>query len=196
MSVVFDPAAHTYTVNGVKLPSVTEICRFLSYDRKSDKPWLAQQAADRGRRVHEYTVLLDYGEEPESMEPDCAGYVAAYRRFLRDYQPQWQGIETVLGSNYVGFAGTCDRYGEIDGRRVVLDIKTGSSVNKAVVKSQLDGYWALLSATKDFQAEDCLCLLLRRDGTYTLEDVSDVPSLLDCCETIHKTLSRKGMTIR
>jgi len=196
MSVVFDPATHTYTVDGVRLPSVTEICRFLSYDRKSDKPWLAQQAADRGTRVHEYTVMLDYGEEPEDIEPDCAGYVTAYRRFLHDYQPEWQGIETVLGSKSLGYAGTCDRYGVINGRRAVLDIKTGSSVNKVSVASQLAGYEMLLWSTKDFTADDPCCLLLRKDGTYVFEVLQIAFSAFSACQKINLLLSQKGMTIR
>jgi len=196
MSVFFDPAAHTYTVDGVRLPSVTEICRFLSYDRKSDKPWLAQQAADRGTRVHEYTVMLDYGEEPEDIEPDCAGYVAAYRRFLHDYKPEWQGIETVLGSKSLGYAGTCDRYGVISGRRAVLDIKTGSSIHKSLAATQLTGYWTLLGGTKRFFAKDRWCLLLRKDSTYWLENLNDAPELWEHCAAIHQALSKKGMTIR
>lgn len=53
MNITFDEAAHRYTVDGVEVPSVTTVCRLLAYDQKSDKPWLARVAADRGTRVHE-----------------------------------------------------------------------------------------------------------------------------------------------
>lgn len=42
--IQFHEASHTYTLDGVDLPSVTHICRFLAYDYKSDKPWLAEAA--------------------------------------------------------------------------------------------------------------------------------------------------------
>ena len=32
MNITFDEAAHRYTVDGVEVPRVTEVCRFLSYD--------------------------------------------------------------------------------------------------------------------------------------------------------------------
>ena len=47
MSVHFDPERHIYTVDGVQIPSVTEVCRFLAYDYKSSQPWLAEAAARR-----------------------------------------------------------------------------------------------------------------------------------------------------
>ena len=37
MSVHFDPEQHIYTVDGVQLPSVTEVCRFLAYDYKASQ---------------------------------------------------------------------------------------------------------------------------------------------------------------
>lgn len=42
MKITFDETTHTYTVDGRVVPSVTTVCRFLSYDQKSDKPWLGQ----------------------------------------------------------------------------------------------------------------------------------------------------------
>ena len=81
--ITFDEAAHRYTVDGVEVPSVTEVCRFLSYDQKSDKPWLAKAAADRGTRVHAACAAIDYGIDPEETE-DISGYLKAYRRFLKD----------------------------------------------------------------------------------------------------------------
>lgn len=72
--IQFNEATHTYTKNGVILPSVTEITRFLAYDYKTDRPWLAEEAARRGTAVHEACMLMDYGEEPEEL-PEIAGYL-------------------------------------------------------------------------------------------------------------------------
>lgn len=102
--IQFNEATHTYTKNGVILPSVTEITRFLAYDYKTDRPWLAEEAARRGTAVHEACMLMDYGEEPEEL-PEIAGYLTAYRRFLADYRPDWTLIEHPMGSVGMGYAG-------------------------------------------------------------------------------------------
>ena len=43
-TLLFFDQGHKYTLDGEELPSVTTITRFLSYDYKSDSPWLAQAA--------------------------------------------------------------------------------------------------------------------------------------------------------
>lgn len=140
----FDEATHTYNIDGTEVPSVTTVCRFLSYDQKSDKPWLAQVAAERGSRVHEACAMLDYGEEPEE-DPEIAGYLTAYRRFLKDYRPEWEGIEYITGDTETGLAGTVDRFGTLyDGIPCIVDIKTGSRLHDAPLRGQLTGYDRLL----------------------------------------------------
>ena len=37
-NLTFDEATHIYTLDGIQLPSVTEITRFCAYDYKSDRP--------------------------------------------------------------------------------------------------------------------------------------------------------------
>ena len=86
--ITFYAENHQYYIDGVEVPSVTTVCRFLAYDQKSDKPWLAREAADRGTRIHAACAMIDYGEEPEE-DFEIAGYLKAYRRFLKDYRPDW-----------------------------------------------------------------------------------------------------------
>ena len=43
--LTFDEATHPYPLDGIQLPSVTEVTRFCAYDYKSDRPWLAEAAA-------------------------------------------------------------------------------------------------------------------------------------------------------
>ena len=63
--ITFDAENHQYYIDGVEVPSVTTVCRFLAYDQKSDKPWLARVAADRRTPVHEACAMTDHGEEPQ-----------------------------------------------------------------------------------------------------------------------------------
>ena len=189
--ITFDEAAHRYTVDGVEVPSVTTVCRFLAYDQKSDKPWLARVAADRGTRVHEACSMIDYGEEPEE-EPDTAGYLKAYRRFLKDYRTDWEGIEYIAGDTILGVAGTVDRFGTLyDGRSCILDIKTGAQLHDAPLRGQLTGYRRLLAIDRSFYPDFLYALQLSKDGTYQLREVRQDDELLDACLFINKALERK-----
>ena len=192
MPISFDPDTHTYTIDGVEVPSVTTVCRFLAYDQKSDKPWLARVAADRGTRVHEACAMIDYGEEPEE-DFETAGYLKAYRRFLKDYRPDWEGIEYIAGSAVLGIAGTIDRFGTLyDGRTCILDIKTGSQLHDAPLRAQLTGYQRLLSGGVHLQYPYYLyALQLSKDGTYQLREVQRDDELLLSCIFINKAVERK-----
>lgn len=192
--LTFDEATHTYTLCGIRLPSVTEITRFCAYDYKSDRPWLAEAAAIQGTAVHEACALIDYGEDPEET-PEIAGYLKAYRRFLADYKPEWKLIEHPIGSILLGYAGTLDRFGTIDGAPAILDIKTGQ-LHDAALSAQLTAY-AELRQTETFllPPEPALyALKLSNDGTYILKRVEHRLVLLNACITLHHATERKKRT--
>ena len=189
--ITFDEAAHRYTVDGVEVPSVTEVCRFLSYDQKPDKPWLAKAAADRGTRVHAACAAIDYGIAPEETD-DISGYLKAYRRFLKDYRPDWEGIEYIAGDTILGIAGTVDRFGTLyDGRTCILDIKTGSQLHDAPLRAQLTGYKRLLAIDRGFYPDYLYALQLSKDGTYHLREVRQDDELLNACIFINSAVERK-----
>ena len=189
MPISFDPETHTYTIDGVEVPRVTTVCRFLAYDQKSDRPWLARVAADRGTRIHAACAMIDYGEEPEE-DFETAGYLKAYRRFLKDYRPDWEGIEYIVGSAVLGIAGTIDRFGTLyDGRTCILDIKTGSQFHDAPLRAQLTGYQWLLPP--NFTAKYLYALQLSKDGTYHLREVRPDDELLNACIYINNAVERK-----
>ena len=189
--ITFDTENHQYYIDGVEVPSVTTVCRFLAYDQKSDKPWLARVAADRGTRIHAACAAIDYGIEPEETD-DISGYLKAYRRFLKDYRPDWEGIEYTVGDAQLGLAGTIDRFGTLyDGRRCILDIKTGSQLHDAPLRAQLTGYKRLIAVNRSFYPEYLYALQLSKDGTYTVVDVRQDDELLNACMFIHNAVRRK-----
>ena len=189
--ITFDAENHKYYIDGVEVPSVTTVCRFLSYDQKSDKPWLARVAADRGTRVHEACAAIDYGLYPEETE-DISGYLKAYRRFLKDYRPDWDCIEYTVGDAQLGLAGTIDRFGTLyDGRRCILDIKTGTQLHDAPLRAQLTGYKRLLALDRGFYPDYLYALQLAKDGTYHLLEVRQDDELLNACIFINNAVERK-----
>lgn len=134
--IEFDAEKHEYTWEGQKIPSVSDILAPLSAERYAEiNPAVLQQAAARGTAVHEICEAMDYGLDPE-IEPGLEGYAQAYSDFLRDYFPKWELIEQIVyyrvnGDVYTApplFCGTVDRYGTIDEKPAVLDIKTYASL--------------------------------------------------------------------
>ena len=173
--VQFDEATHTYTLDGVELPSVTHIIRYLAVDKANNAdPTAALIARERGSAVHEATMVYDYsGEIPDDFPAEYAPYLEAYVQFVRDYKPQWTLIEHAMGddSDGMGYAGTLDRFGLIDGKFALLDIKTSYKVDIPSLSAQLAAYSKLLRKEQPIFNEDHVDLYglqLMRNGKYRL----------------------------
>lgn len=176
MELEFNSELHEYRINGKRVPSVTEICAPLTAgDMGKLNPAVIQAAANRGTIIHELTELIDYGTVVEDIElyPDIGGYILAYQRFLRDYNPKWTRIEYRLGSEELGFAGTLDRMGVIDDKPCILDIKTVAAAarpTKVSWAAQTSGYRLLCNGS----TLERYILLLKPDGKYSLYDIRDI----------------------
>ena len=193
--LTFDEATHTYALDGIQLPSVTEVTRFCAYDYKSDRPWLAEAAARRGTAVHEACALIDYGEDPEET-PEIAGYLKAYRRFLKDWKPEWKLIECPIADWNMKMAGTMDRFGIIHNAPAILDIKTGQ-LHDAALSAQLTAYKMIFSWDPRCgfgKIQALYALKLSKDGTYELRHVEPNSNLVNACRTLHKATERKKRT--
>ena len=143
--LLFEESTHTYTLDGVVIPSVTEICAPITCG-KYPPVGVVQQAAARGTRVHELCALYDMDALPDEIEAELVGYVKAWAAFCRDYKPVWRHIELPLCGEIdpgLPFAGTLDRIGKIDGQTRVVDIKTTASLDrpaKVALCEQITGY--------------------------------------------------------
>ena len=169
---LFEESTHTYTLDGVVIPSVTEICAPIT-SGKYPPVGVVQQAAARGTRVHELCALYDMDALPDEIEAECVGYVKAWAAFCRDYKPVWKHIELPLhGEIDPGqpFAGTLDRIGEIDGRTRVVDIKTTASLDrpaKVALCEQITGYeWLADVNDIDVSCGAGMGVQLFADGNY------------------------------
>ena len=182
---LFDEATHTYTLDGVVIPSVTEICAPITCG-KYPPVGVVQQAAARGTRVHELCALYDMDALPDEIEAGLVGYVKAWAAFCRDYKPVWTHIEFPLyGEIDPGqpFAGTIDRIGEIDGRTRVVDIKTTASLDRPAKVSlceQVTGYeW--LADLNDIHVYDGsgMGVQLFADGNYRVHLTAEIARKYD-----------------
>ena len=171
MGIEFNEEKHEYTLDGVKIPSVTEILSPITMSGYSKiNPAVLEHAAMKGTLVHEWCEMYDYGCAEDSVPSEIEPYCRAYMAFVRDYKPQWTMVEAVVYCDTMvtgnGFAGTLDRAGVIDGKECVVDIKTISSPTtkqhisvccQTAAYSLASGIWGRRYA-----------LYLKPDGTYRL----------------------------
>lgn len=171
MSLTFDQERHEYRWNGAVVPSVTQVLAPL-YDFGGIPRDVLARKASIGTATHLACELIDQGQEldPESIDPAVAPYVDAYRRFLDESKPTVIACEQRVFHPMLRYAGTLDRVYEIDGRRLLVDLKTTAEIH-AAVGVQLAGYlgtWQELKPSMERAA-----LQLRNDGTYRLVTFSD-----------------------
>jgi hypothetical protein len=163
----FDAQSHRYTLDGVELPSVTQILSPLNSAFRYASPAALDAARALGTAVHRACELDDAGVLDERSMADCLhGYVRAWRRFCADHQTHWLMTETAVCNPQMGYAGTLDRYGFVDGDKTVVDLKTGAALYPAV-GPQLAAY---AKAIPDASA--CtrrIAVLLRPTGHYDLQ---------------------------
>ncbi len=177
-SLEFNPDKHEYRVNGKVIPSVTELCGPLTYSKYRVDNAVVEQAAYRGTIVHEITALWDRGdlEDEGTLAADVGMYLMGWIKFCHDYSPEWQYIELPLACRT--FAGTLDRVGWIDGRLVVVDIKTTASMdraNKVALAMQLFGYWDLLGRNSiEASYYHSFGVQLKKDGNYSIIEADKV----------------------
>lgn len=185
--IAFFEDEHKYLVDGEEVPSVTTILNYMSdVEYGGINKAVLDQASIRGRLVHEYTELMDYDAMPDEVEYEVVGYLKAYAKFLRDYDIDWWYIEKILYNESVGYIGTADRIGTIDGEISIVDIKTLASPSKMAkftVSAQTEAYRRayigayidmLLDGKKPPAQPTCrYALYLGKDGEYNLVDLNE-----------------------
>ena len=124
--VVYDDTAHAYYLRGERVPSVTQI---LTLTGRIDTRWFNDAAADRGRRVHAWAQRIDErapivdAEIPEEIGAE----VEAYRGFVRDARPDYDGVERAFWHPILRYGGRPDRAcRRLFGTRATLELKTGA----------------------------------------------------------------------
>lgn len=144
---------------------------------------LWDEKASRGTTVHDLANSWSQGVEVE-VPADCLPYMDALEQFYRDWEPRWVEVErTVIYRGERPYGGSFDAIADlVDGRRWILDLKTGSSVWETVAL-QLAAYRyaehiGLYDETGDLigtepmiPVDACGVIHLRSDGTYGLVPV-------------------------
>lgn len=181
---------HEYTLDGEVLPSVSEVTRFLSREVYGEvTQYILENAADRGTRVHKACEALDEYGSVEADE-DILPYLQAYVLFRREHKVQWEKIEYSSYSPSRKYAGTIDRYGVVDGVRCIVDLKTSSSLQKALYGAGQNLYRMMLEE-QGMPVEKLFILHLQKDGSYKIVELAKDDSVALACLTLHNALKKK-----
>jgi hypothetical protein len=152
-----------YSENGVPVPSVTTILD--AYPKTADYyAWLKRMGEDsdtirdeagrRGSRVHDMTEKYDNGLEVSLIDSGSGdinlslyewSMFEKYVEFSTRFPHENIAIEMNVISEALGFAGTLDRIILLNGKRILIDIKTSNAI--------YDSYWLQLAAYRKLLAE-------------------------------------------
>lgn len=174
MIPLFDEATHTYTVDGVVVPSVSAVMGPLR-DFAGIPQAVLDAAAERGTAIHRACALLDLDDLDEStVGSEIAGYVDGWRRFTADHKPEWALIERPLYDPVNRYAGTPDRAGWVLDGWAVVEIKSTAELHPAF-GVQLAGYHRLVTVGADFdpQVTKRYVVQLLPSGKYRLGEFVD-----------------------
>lgn len=159
MTLDFDESSHTYTLDGKRLPSVTQIIQSLLPMPQVD-PWYLE----RGTATHKACELLDRGTlNFFSVDPAIENRVKAWIKFRRDWPAEIIANEKRLASAKHQFAGTVDRVFEHAGRAVIADLKNSVTPQ---VRLQLAAYSLLFTENVGGKACSAVAVELLESGEY------------------------------
>ena len=128
--ILFDPIEHTYTVNGKQKISVTTPIGLLKNFDNID-PAVIEKARIRGQAVHAATELWDSNDLGEC-DPKVLSYLNGWINFVTDTGFIVLLSEEPVYSAIYDYTGTLDRYGLMNSRPVVLDVKATAAVDDFV----------------------------------------------------------------
>lgn len=198
--LTFDEETHTYRYQGQIVPGVTSVLKPLMNLQFVDTDVL-DAASAFGVAVHKACELDDLGQlDEESLDDALAPYLAAWRKFSRDYEVQWNGVEKKVFHPQLRYAGTLDREGTLkaDPRRLqrvhaIVDIKSGTQLY-ASVGPQLAAYHRALNESSVTTKR--LAVQLKGDGTYVAKWHADADDFAVFCSllTLRNWCGRHGIT--
>lgn len=187
---IFHEKGHIYMLDGERIPCVSDLCRFLHKEIYKDAPpWQIEAAADRGTAVHKATEELDRNGNAEICE-EYAPYLEAYAAFRREHDVEWELIEHSDYHPVHGYAGTIDRYGKVDGKNTLVDLKTTYTVYKPLCGASLNLYRMILEYRQK-AVERLVIIHLKKDGKYRTIDIECDETVPFALIALHNVLKKK-----
>lgn len=138
MDIGFEPSTHTYTLDGVVVPSVTQVLSLLE-DWSHVNPEVLEAARVFGDHVHSAVHLWNTGElDWGSLDPPLVKTTEQWAQFIEDNDITIIASEVIVAHPLLKYAGRKDTLVEWDRRRCLIDVKSG--LLPRTVGPQTDAY--------------------------------------------------------
>lgn len=150
--IEFIEESHTYLIDGVIIPSVSEILNFIFPDKYSNIPkQILNTKANYGSKVHEAIECLEKNEELPKLNYLQEISIDQYRKLKDKYKIEVLEQEKMVSyKNY--YCGRFDMIAEINGTYSLCDIKTTAKLDKESLSWQLS-YYALAHNPDEYETE-------------------------------------------
>ena len=169
MSLRFDPDSHLYRVDGIIVPSVTQVLEDVGIVDYSRLPGSTREMAlRRGSAVHAACHYDDEGDLDETqLAEEILPYLRAWRKFCASVCWKWDRIEFRSHNAKYGYCGQLDRAATIPGKsaQVLLDIKTG--VAQHWTRYQVAAYAAFFENPRAYLR---MAVELHKDETFKVHE--------------------------
>lgn len=186
----YNEELHKYYVNGVEVPSVTDICSPISFQRLDAlQKSMLDRAKARGTRCHEIAEeYLLVGEiDIDEIETEYIPYVQQFVLWVKTYRPKVLYTEKRLWGK--DFAGTLDLICEIDGKIINVDYKFTSAMDKKSLSVQLEGY-DRLTKENGIRIDESWVLHIKKDG-YVFKPITKDKEWFDILLAHNKKMKEK-----
>jgi len=126
--LIFNSDRHEYSIQydpkkPIVIPSVTQL---LQYGHIVDSTFIAPHYAIDGSEMHTMTELIDQCLYEDTLtDSRVHAALVGYELFLQDHDVLWEQTEQITFHEELFYAGTKDRLGIIDGKRMLVDLKSG-----------------------------------------------------------------------
>jgi hypothetical protein len=139
-SLDYDEDAHSYKVDGVKVPSVTRIVD--ACFPKNLTEWavgvgeeeyrrVTDEALEIGNETHKNIESIIKGEGYLSVKNEgSCNSINAFDEWRDELNPEWLDAERKIYCDRFKYAGTVDAVAKINGRVCVIDFKTSKKIYK------------------------------------------------------------------
>ena len=179
--IEFEESTHTYKIDGVVVPSVSEIMTPLTslYYKEIDKNIL-DMACYRGSQVHK--AIEDFETWGEyTIDDKYKDYMLNYKIFKKFNEIEIINQEQRLTNGK--FAGTYDMLAKIDNKTILIDHKTSKEIHNNLLSVQFAGYNELCEAN-GIKVDEFYCLHLTK-SKYEFRKIEINKEIWKKCKDIY-----------
>lgn len=162
----FEEENHIYRVDGKAVPSVTQLMKRKFGGKYDDVPVdVLRRAQEKGTQIHKIIECYCNGFDDNSV------YTRNFKFLQRHYhfQPVESELPIILTFGGRTYAGRLDLILEIDGKKVLADIKTSYTLDREYLGHQLNLYRMGVEQSYDYKIDKLYGIHLREDVRKMVE---------------------------